>query len=379
MATSRLEKGSAQAPWERIQTQVQEAGAVAAVAASPESVRHLAGVHLPSQSMIRRRLAFVLIPAKGVPTFLVQTVLEETARAQGTLPQVATYVTGPIKGLADLLVRERIDRGELLVELDFLPAADATDLQARLGAVRVVDAGELFRAAREVRSVAEVTEHRQCAHTAERAIQVAFSMAAGGDVTEQQVHARMQETLTSLRGGTIPFLTLSSGPDRTLLTHAHPGNRVIQLGDLLLVDVVGFFGGLYTDIARTVVIGEASPAQRAMYRRVRAVQREVLSTLRPGMAAGDVYERFRQAVGAHGLSFAYRYVGHSTGYEVVEEPVMTTGSTRPLRAGMVLCVEVKDVVPGVGGVHVEDMLLLTDSGPQMWTDLMAADELPEVE
>lgn len=367
-----------QAPWERIQAQVQEAGAAAAVAASPESVRHLAGVHFPSQIMIRRRFAFVVIPAKGAPSFLVQAVLEETARAKGTIPHVATYVTGPIEGLADLLVREHIDRGDLLVELDFLPAADATDLQARVGAVRVVDAQELFRAAREVRSEAEVTEHRQCAHTAERAIQVGFSMAAGGGVTEKQVHGRMQEALTSLRGGTIPFLTLSSGPDRTCLTHAHPGNRVIQRGDLLLVDVVGFFGGLYTDIARTVAVGEASPAQRAMYRRVRAVQRDVLSALRPGMAAGDVYERFRRAVGAHGLSFAYRYVGHSTGYEVVEEPVMTTGNTRSLRAGMVLCVEVKDMVPGIGGVHVEDMLLLTDSGPQVWTDLMAADELPEV-
>jgi Xaa-Pro aminopeptidase len=314
----------------------------------------------------------------GTPSLLVQAVLEATARGQGTLPRVATYVTEPIEGLAGLLAQEGIDHGDLLVELDFLPASDATDLQARLRTARVVDAQELFRASREVRLGAEVTELRECARTAERAIQVAFAMAAAGGVTEQQVHGRMQETLTTWAGATIPFLTLSSGPERTCLTHAHPAQRVIQQGDLLLVDLVAFFGGLYTDIARTVVVGEASPAQRAMYRRVRSAQRDVLSAMRPGMTAGDVYERFRQAAGKHGLSFVYRYVGHSTGYQVVDEPVLTTGNTRRLRAGMVLCVEVKDVVPGVGGVHVEDMVLLTDAGPEVWTDLMAADDIPEI-
>jgi Xaa-Pro aminopeptidase len=367
-----------QASWERIQTQVREAGAVAAVAASPESVRHLAGVHFPSQIMIRRRFAFVIIPAEGTPSLLVQAVLAETARGQGTIPRVATYVTEPIEGLAGLLVQERIDHGDLLLELDFLPASDAADLQARLRTARVVDAQELFRAARETRWGAEVTEIRECALTAERAIQTAFAMAADGGVTEQQVHGRMQETLTTLGSATIPFLTLSSGPERTCLTHAHPGKRMIQRGDLLLVDLVGFFGGLYTDIARTAVVGEASSAQRAMYRRVRAAQRDVLASIRPGMAAGDVYEHFRRAAGVHGLSFVYRYVGHSTGYQVVEEPVLTTGNTRLLRAGMVLCVEVKDVVQGVGGVHVEDMVHLTDAGPEVWTDLMAADDIPEV-
>jgi Xaa-Pro dipeptidase len=364
--------------WETLQAAVRGRGASAAVAAAPETIRHLAGIHIPSQTMIRRRLAFVLVPAEGPSTLLVQAVLEGTSRARAEVPRVATYVTDPVGAMAALLTEQRLDRGVVLAELDFLPAADTAKLGRAIPHARLEDAGDLFRAARRVRSPTEVEAHRRYARAAERAIEIAFSLAAGGGLTEHHVYARMQDAMSSLQDGIIPFLTLSSGPERTLQIHAHPSERVIREGDLLLVDMVGFFGGIYTDVARTVVVGRASPAQRTMYHRVRAVQREVIATLRPGMIAEEVYDRFLESVRAHGLNFTYRYVGHSTGYQVVEDPVLTPGNSEPLQAGMVLCVEVKDVEPGVGGVHLEDMLLLTAEGAEIWTDLMAADEILEI-
>src|SRR5690349_14782272 len=131
--------------WQALQREVQQRDAVAAIAASPESVRHLAGVHFASQVMIRRRFAFVVVPAHGTPMLLVQAVLEGTARSRGLIPDVATYVTGPIEGLAGQLKERRLDRGTLLVELDFLPAADAQQLATLVPDARLDDAGELFR------------------------------------------------------------------------------------------------------------------------------------------------------------------------------------------------------------------------------------------
>jgi Xaa-Pro aminopeptidase len=365
-------------PWQALQREVRARDAVAAIAASPESVRHLAGVHFASQVMIRRRFAFVVIPAQGAPMLLVQAVLEATARSRGLIPDVATYVTGPIEGLAGRLKERGLDRGTLLVELDFLPAADAQQLASLVPDALVHDAGDLFRSHRQVRLPAELEEHRRCSRAAERSIQIAFSLAAGGGVTEHQVYGRMQDAMLTLGGGVVPFLTLASGAERTLDVHAHPSNRVIEPGDLLRVDLVGFFSGLYTDMARTVVVGEGTPEQRQLYRRVRAVQRDVIQFLRPGVTAEAVYEHFLERVKARGVSFAYRYVGHSVGYGVVEDPVLTPGVREPLRPGMVLCIEVMDRVPGVGSVHLEDMLVLTDDGPRVWTDIMAADELPEM-
>jgi Xaa-Pro aminopeptidase len=364
------------APWQTIQTAVRERGAVAAVAASPESVRHLAGIVFPSQVMIRRRFAFVVVPAEGEPTLMVQAVLEHTARSRSTLAHVTTYVTGPTDALIGLLTAQHLDRGVLLVELDFLPSLDAAALERTLKEARLEDGSDLFTQARRTRSPAEVDGHRRYTRAAERAIQVAFALAPGA--TERQVHARMQDAMQSLADGTIPFLTLASGPERTMLMHALPEHRVIRSGDLLRVDVVGFFGGIYTDMARTVVVGQASSEQRATYRRVRDVQREVIDGLRPGLTAGEVYDHFTQSARSHGLGFTYRYVGHSTGYQVVEDPVLTTGNTERLQAGMVLCVEVMDLVEGVGGVHIEDMLLLTKDGAEVWTGLMASEEIPEI-
>ena len=365
-------------PWEQVRQEVRRRSAVAAVAASPESVRHLAGVHFASQVMIRRRLAFVVVPADGDAVLLVQSVLETTARSLGSLPRVSTYVTGPVAALSGLLKERDLHRGALLIEMDFLPAADAGELATRLPEARLDDAGDLFRAVRQTRLPMEIEEHHGYSRAAERAIQIAFALAAGGGSTEQDVHVRMQDAMLTLAGGTIPFLTLASGPERTLDVHARPTSRIIRSGDLLRVDLVGFFSGMYTDMARTVAVGRSTPEQRDLYQRVRAVQREVIESLRPGLAAGDVYEGFLTRAKSHGLAFTYRYVGHSTGYDVVEEPVMTTGNPARLLPGMVLCVEVMDRLPGVGAVHLEDMLLLTDDGPEIWTNIMAADDLPVV-
>jgi hypothetical protein len=111
-----------QTPWASVQTEVRRAGVVAAVAASPESVRHLAGVHFASQVMIRRRLVFVIVPAEGEPVLLVQAVLEGTARGGRTSPSALSTLTGPSSLRAAWA--EGLDRGNLLVEVDFLPAVD---------------------------------------------------------------------------------------------------------------------------------------------------------------------------------------------------------------------------------------------------------------
>jgi len=367
-----------QSPWTRVQAEVRKAGAAAAVAVSPESVRHLAGVHFASQVMIRRRLAFVVIPAEGEPSLIVQAVLEGTATQRSQIPRVLTYLTGPVDGLARHLAEAGLDRGPLMVEMDFLPAADERRLAGALPATPIRDAGDLFQRARQVRTPAEITEHRRCAVAAERAIQTAFGSARAGHTTERDVYTRLANSLLALHGGVIPFLTLSSGPDRTRALHADPSDRVIAPGDFLLVDLVGFFAGLYTDIARTVVVGEATPAQARLFRRVRAVQQAVIDDLRPGLTAGQVYDIFVGHADAHGQSFRYRYVGHSTGYEVVEEPVLTAGSDRLLLPGMVLSVEVKDTELGVGAVHLEDMLALTETGVDVWTTAMTAADVPEV-
>lgn len=363
-------------PWRTIQEAVRAAGATAAVAASPESVRHLAGVHFPSQVMIRRRFAYVIVPAVGAPTLMVQAVLEHTARTQARIPDVTTFVTGPTEALARLLSDRGLAHGILLMELDFLPAADAAVLTRTLTDAQIEDGSAVLARSRRTRTPLEIEEHRRAARVTEQAVQIAFALAPGA--TERQVHSRMQDAMLSLAGGTIPFLTLASGPERTMLVHAAPGDRIIGPGDLLRVDVVGFFGGLYTDLARTAVIRPATAEQRAAYRRVRDAQRDVIDSLRPGMTAADVYAGFLESARRHQLGFTYRYVGHSTGYQVVEEPVLTSGNRDVLQTGMVLCVEVMDLVEGLGGLHVEDMLHLGPGGAEVWTDLMAADELPEV-
>jgi Xaa-Pro aminopeptidase len=138
-------------------------------------------------------------------------------------------------------------------------------------------------------------------------------------------------------------------------------------------DYVCYLDGYAANLSRMAVMGAPSDEQLARYRAVRDIHRATIaSMLRPGVEARAVYNFVRERMIAAGFPNVAGLVGHSIGvWWHQEEPMLTPNETRQLRAGMVVCLE-----PILDGFwHLQDEVLIGDTGPELLSSAFNTDEL----
>lgn len=172
---------------------------------------------------------------------------------------------------------------------------------------------------------------------------------------------------------------VASGPN-SALPHAHPTRRRLQAGDLAVLDFGGVFHGYCVDLTRTVAVGEPSAEQKRMYRAVLEAQRAAIRTVRPGVGTHEVDSAARRVLGEAGLAEAFGHsTGHGLGLDVHEAPRL--GRLRPgveatnLVPGMICTVEPGAYVAPMGGIRLEDDVLVTEGPCTVLTDVPFDDRL----
>ena len=164
---------------------------------------------------------------------------------------------------------------------------------------------------------------------------------------------------------------VASGPN-SALPHAHPTARELSDGDLVILDFGGVLDGYCVDISRTVVVGIADAECRRLYSAVQEAQRAAIDKVIPGVSAEQVDAVARDVLDSYGLGEAFGHsTGHGLGLDVHELPRVgrKQASAEPvmLESGMVFTIEPGVYVPGLGGVRIEDDVLVTASGVELLT------------
>jgi len=162
---------------------------------------------------------------------------------------------------------------------------------------------------------------------------------------------------------------VASGPN-SALPHAHPTARELSDGDLVILDFGGVLDGYCVDISRTVVVGIADAECRRLYSAVQEAQRAAIDKVIPGVSAEQVDAAARDVLDSYGLGEAFGHsTGHGLGLDVHELPRVgrKQASAEPvmLESGMVFTIEPGVYVPGLGGVRIEDDVLVTASGVEL--------------
>ncbi len=158
---------------------------------------------------------------------------------------------------------------------------------------------------------------------------------------------------------------VGSGANASVIHHV-PGGDLIGPG-VLLIDWGARFDGLCSDLTRTFFLGEPSDEMRRIYTVVAEANRAAIDACTVGTMTGDVDAAAREIIEAagHGEQFAHG-VGHGLGRDVHERPFLgRAGEHVPLEAGMVVTIEPGIYLPGIGGVRIEDDILVTDGGPRV--------------
>jgi Xaa-Pro aminopeptidase len=164
---------------------------------------------------------------------------------------------------------------------------------------------------------------------------------------------------------------VASGPN-SAYPHARPTDRALAPGDLVVLDFGGVLGGYCVDLTRMAAVGSISSAARRLFDAVRDAQIHAIAAVRPGVSGADVDEAARRVLEAQGLGSAFVHgTGHGLGLEVHEGPRLaraSSGGSNTLQAGMVCTVEPGAYVEGIGGVRLEDDVVVTLGGSELLTD-----------
>lgn len=219
---------------------------------------------------------------------------------------------------------------------------------------------------REVKDAAEVARIRVAATIADEAL-AAVRPTLADRPSEADVARLLDRTMEDLGADGPGYGTIVASGPNAALPHASPGDRVIDHGDSVIVDVGAEVEGYRSDMTRSFVIGEPDLDQELWLDVVLDAQRAAVEQLRPGVTGKAVHEAAAEVIAATGLGDAFVHgVGHGVGLVIHETPFLAR-SDEPLQVGQVVTVEPGIYVPGRGGVRWEDLFAMTDDGAEVLT------------
>ncbi|WP_446038538.1 aminopeptidase P family protein [Streptomyces sp. SID1121] len=185
---------------------------------------------------------------------------------------------------------------------------------------------------------------------------------------ETEVAADLAALLLRHGHSQVDFTVVGSGPNGAN-PHHEAGTRVIERGDMVVLDFGGLKHGYGSDTTRTVHVGEPTAEERAVHDLVREAQQAGFEAVRPGVACQEVDRAARAVIDAAGYGpyFIHR-TGHGIGVTTHEPPYMIEGEERPMVPGMCFSIEPGVYLPGRFGVRIEDIVTVTEDGARRFNN-----------
>jgi Xaa-Pro aminopeptidase len=179
---------------------------------------------------------------------------------------------------------------------------------------------------------------------------------------EDEIAADLAGFLRDHGHSQVDFTVVGSGPNGAN-PHHEMSDRVIQEGDMVVLDFGGLKDGYGSDTTRTVHVGEPTDEERDVHEIVRRAQQAGYDAVRPGAACQDIDRACRRVItdAGYGERFIHR-TGHGIGMTTHEPPYMVEGETRPLEPGMCFSIEPGIYLPDRFGVRIEDIVTVTEDG-----------------
>jgi Xaa-Pro aminopeptidase len=214
---------------------------------------------------------------------------------------------------------------------------------------------------RRVKQPEEVDRLRASASAADEAMLAITAERLSGR-TEAEVSRRVDELLLAAGHDTADFAIVASGPN-SASPHHEAGERVIEAGDAIVLDIGGTRDAYCSDTTRTAFVGEPPPDFAAMYEVLRLAQTAACEAVAPGVAARDVDRAARRIIEEAGYGDAFMHrTGHGIGLEVHEEPYIVESNDEPVVPGNAFSIEPGIYITDQWGARIEDIVVCTDAG-----------------
>ncbi|MDX1402679.1 MAG: Xaa-Pro peptidase family protein, partial [Kiloniellales bacterium] len=248
-----------------------------------------------------------------------------------------------------------------------MPQGDLQRLLNSLRNIEIIDCTPLVVDLRLVKSPAEVEKISYVCEAASLAFEDLPSWATSGE-SEREIVRRFRIELLERGCDSTPYVIAGSGPGGYESIIMGPGDRVLERGDVLIIDTGATFDGYFCDFDRNFAFVSADDEVKRAYEVVWQATEAGLAAARPGATAEDLFYAMATVLeegGAVGNDVGR--LGHGLGMNLTEWPSNRAGDRTPLRSGMVVTLEPGMLfAPGRMMVHEED-ILITESAPKLLT------------
>lgn len=359
----------------RLDALMDEAGLDALVLRSGQNFTYLSGVVYPGTLQRHMDLTdstrpvFLVWPRKGEPVVLTNKTAAGLAERDGWIDKVLlyeAYVDAPYQKLAALLQDTGLGKARIGFEKDYISAEHWDELARHAPGVVKEDCTKLMDRVRWIKTDAEVALIRRAADLLDDAYLEAFRRIRPGD-TERKVHADLMGTC--LRLG-FEWAHGIFNVFRNTVPYGGESDMVIEKGDAIRTDYVGYLLSYPGHQSRTVIVGEPTAGQRRDYAINIEVHRKTIDRCRAGANVHDLWRGCMDEYGKHGWPDHHMLIGHGVGpWWHQQEPILRRRSEMVLEEGMVLALE-----PHVNFWHVQDMILVKKGAPELLSPRFNTDE-----
>jgi Xaa-Pro aminopeptidase len=302
------------------------------------------------------RLTMLVLPAVGEGNLLIPE-LEAPRVAEGPFRLEAWKETqDPVAIIAGL-----IPGAETAAVGDQTWSVFLLRLIEQLPSTRFVSATTITRPLRTIKDAPEIDALREAADGVDRVVNRLRDAKFSGR-TERDLARQVAAWTVEEGHDQAVFWIVASGPNGAS-PHHEPTDRVIQQGDLVVVDFGGKVRRYGSDCTRTFSVGDPSQEQVEVHELVQRAQAQAMARVNPGVSAQAIDAAARQLIddAGYGEFFVHR-TGHGIGLEGHEHPYLVAGNEEILQPGMCFSIEPGIYLPGQFGVRLEDIVTVTSDG-----------------
>ncbi|WP_018659843.1 M24 family metallopeptidase [Allofustis seminis] len=182
-------------------------------------------------------------------------------------------------------------------------------------------------------------------------------------MTEIQVANELERFMKEQGASSVSFDTIVASGKRSAMPHGVASEKEIEMGDMITIDFGCYYKGYVSDMTRTFALGDPGEELKEIYQIVHDAHRKAALAVKPGMTGAEIDAIARDYIKDHGYG---EYFGHGTGHgiglEIHEGPTVNATNNKPLVPGNVITVEPGIYISGLGGVRLEDDILVTEDG-----------------
>ncbi|HTZ96345.1 MAG TPA: Xaa-Pro peptidase family protein [Terriglobales bacterium] len=254
------------------------------------------------------------------------------------------------------------------IEAQHVNVAERSGLSKTLSSsVRLRECPPLVEQARMVKDPEEIEKLRKAVLLGSSLFEIALRAIRPG-IKEVEVAADMEYKARRAGAEAMSFETIIASGPRSALPHGRASEAIIPANGFVVCDFGVILASYCSDMTRTVHVGKLSSEARRIYQAVRDAQQAAVAAVRPGVPVSKVDEAARKLLNKQGLAKYFTHsTGHGVGLEIHEPPRIAAKQNEELKPGMVITVEPGVYIPDLGGVRIEDMVVVNQDGCEVLT------------